>query len=113
VTSLKEPLGAYPRLEGMPNTRESAILGAEVEAVAWKHPIGQVSEESKRLTPKVVIYPVEMPELPEPLDELMNNPSEQEDGSHIAFSKIIEKCAEYESIPKFLREDSEMIQSDP
>jgi hypothetical protein len=28
-------------LEGMPNTRESAILAAAVE---WKHPIEQISE---------------------------------------------------------------------
>jgi hypothetical protein len=33
---------------GMPNTRESAILAAAVEAVEWKHPIEPVSEDGKR-----------------------------------------------------------------
>jgi hypothetical protein len=83
--------------EGMPNTRESAILSAAVEAVQWKHPIERVSEERKRLTSSVVIYPAEMPQLEEVLSEFSRNPSEQEDGSHIALSKILEKSAEYES----------------
>jgi hypothetical protein len=100
-------------LEGMPNTRESAILSAAVEAAAWKDPIEQISEKGKRLTPKTIIYPAKLPQLPEALDEFMSNPVVYEDGSHIAFSEIIEKCAEYEAIPRFLREDSDMIQSDP
>jgi hypothetical protein len=29
--------------------------------------------------------------------------------SHIAFSKILEKCAEYETSPRFFREDSDVI----
>jgi hypothetical protein len=96
----------------MPNTRESAILAAAVETVEWKHPIEQVSEEGKRRTPRVVIYPAEMPQIEEELNEFSQNPSELEDGKHIAYSRIWEKCAEYESSPIFLPEDSSEIQSD-
>jgi hypothetical protein len=55
------------------------------------------SSESKRKTSRVVIYPAEMPQPEEAMIEFSQNPSEQEDGSHIAFSKILEKCAEYVS----------------
>jgi hypothetical protein len=61
----------------------------------------------------VVIYPAEMPQLEEAMNEFSQNPSEQEDGSHIAFSKILGKCAEYESSPRFFREDSDEIRSNP
>jgi hypothetical protein len=47
------------------------------------------------------------------LDEFVNNPSELEDGKHIAYARIGEKAGEFETIPKFLREDSESVQSDP
>jgi hypothetical protein len=82
-------------VDGMPNTRESAILAAAVEGVEWKHPIEPVSDEGKRLGSRVVKYPAEMPQLEEAMNEFSQNPSELEDGSHIAFSKILEKCAEY------------------
>jgi hypothetical protein len=99
-------------IDGMPNTRESAILAAAAEAVEWRHPIEAVTADGKRATPKVIIYPAEMPQFAEAMDEFLNNPSEYEDGSHIAFIKIIEKCADYQSIPRFLREDCEAIRSD-
>jgi hypothetical protein len=86
-------------IDGMPNTRESAILAAAVEAVEWKHPIEPVSEDVKRLGSRVVIYPAELPQLEEAMIEFSQNPSEMEDGSHIAFSKILRKCAEYETSP--------------
>jgi hypothetical protein len=100
-------------IDGMPNTRESSLLAAAVEAVEWKHPTEPISEDGKRVTSRVVIYPAEMPQLEEAMDEFSRNPSEKEDGSHIAFSKILEKCAEYESTPRFLREDSSEIPSNP
>jgi hypothetical protein len=100
-------------LDGMPNTSESAILAASVEAVEWKHPIEQISEEGKRKTPRVIIYPVEMPQLEEEMNEFLQDPSELEDGKHIAYSKILEKCAEFESSPRFFREDSSELLSDP
>jgi hypothetical protein len=98
-------------IDGMPNTRESAILAAAVEAVELKHQIEPVSDDGKRMTSRVVIYPAEMPQLEEAMIEFSQNPSEQEDGSHIAFSKILEKCAEYESSPRFFREESDEILS--
>jgi hypothetical protein len=100
-------------IDGMPNTRESAILPAAVEAVEWRHPIEPMSDDGKRKTSRVVIYPEEMPQLEEAMIEFSQNPSEQEDGSHIAYSKILEKCAEYESSPRFFREDSSEILNDP
>jgi hypothetical protein len=54
-----------------------------------------------------------MPQLEEAMNEFSQNPSELEDGTHIAFSKILEKCAEYETSPRFFREDSEEIRSNP
>jgi hypothetical protein len=100
-------------LEGMPNTRESAILAAAVEAVEWKHPIEPISADGKRQASRAFSYPAEMPQLEEAMKEFLSNPSEQEDGSHIAFWRIIGKCAEYESSPRFYREDSDAIRSDP
>jgi hypothetical protein len=54
-----------------------------------------------------------MPQLEEEMNEFLQNPSELGDGKNIACSKILEKCAEYESSPRFYREDSSEIQSDP
>jgi hypothetical protein len=54
-----------------------------------------------------------MPQIEEEMNEFCQNPSELEDGKHIAYSKILEKCAEYESSPRFYREDSSEIQCDP
>jgi hypothetical protein len=100
-------------IDGMPNTRESAILAEATEAVEWRHQIEPISVDGKRMTSRMVIYPAEMPLLEEALTEFSRNPSEQEDGSHIAYSKILEKCAEYESPPRFFREDSSEILNDP
>jgi hypothetical protein len=100
-------------VDRIPKTRESAVLAATVGAVERKHPIEPVSEEGKRLGSRVVIYPAEMPQLEEAMNDFSQNPSELEDGSHIAFSKILEKCSEYESSPRFLREDSDEILSTP
>jgi hypothetical protein len=61
----------------------------------------------------MAIYPAEMPLLEEAMNEFSQNPSEQEDGNHIAFSKILEKCAEYETSPRSFREDSSEILNDP
>jgi hypothetical protein len=55
-------------IDGMPNTRESAILAAAVEAVEWKHHIEPVSDDGKRLGSKMVIYPAEMPQLEEAMN---------------------------------------------
>jgi hypothetical protein len=96
----------------MPNTRESAILSAAVEAIEWKNPMETVSDDGKRRAARIVIYPADMPQIEEAINEFSQNPYEREDGSHIAFSKIIEKCAEYEVPQRILREDSSDLQSD-
>jgi hypothetical protein len=54
-----------------------------------------------------------MPQIAEELDEFMKNPSDLEDGRHTAYSMIVEKTGEFEAIPKFCREDCEMVQRDP
>jgi hypothetical protein len=100
-------------IQGMPNTRESAIIAAAAEAVEWRHPIEAVTEDGKRATHRIVIYPGDLPQLEEALSDFSQNPSEAEDGSHIAFSKIVEKSAEYASPPRFYREDSSEILNDP
>jgi hypothetical protein len=94
-------------IDGMPNTRESAILAEAADAIEWKHPIEPVSEEGEPFGSRVVIYPAELPQREEAMIEFSQNPSETEDGIHIAFSKILEKLAEYETSPRFLREDSD------
>jgi hypothetical protein len=100
-------------IDGMPNTRESAILAVAVEAVEWKHPIEFVTDDGKRATTRIVIYPAEMPKIEEALSNFSQNPSEAEDGSHIAISKILERSAEYASAPRFFREDSAELLNDP
>jgi hypothetical protein len=100
-------------IEGMPNTRESAILTADVEAVEWRHPIESVTIDGKRATPRIVIYPADMSQIEEALSDFSQNPSEAEDGSHNALSKILEHSAEYASLPRFLRGDSSEIQNNP
>jgi hypothetical protein len=97
----------------MPNTHESAILAAAVEAVEWKHPIEPVSEDGKRVSSRPIIYPADMPQLEEAMNGFSQNPSDLEDGSQKTFSKILEKCEEYETSPRFFREDSEEIRSNP
>jgi hypothetical protein len=49
----------------------------------------------------------------EALFDFSHNPSEAEDGSHIALAKILEHSAGYASPPCFLREDCSEIQNDP
>jgi hypothetical protein len=100
-------------LEGMPNTRTSANLCAAVEAVAWKHAIESITPEGKRQSPRIVFYAADMPPIAEEFGEFMRNPSDLEDGKHIACAHIAEKIGEFEPLPNFCREDSDMVQSDP
>jgi hypothetical protein len=100
-------------IEGIPNTRESAILSAAAEAVEWIHPIESVTADGKRATSRIVIYPADMPQIEEASSDFSQNPSEAEDGSHIALSKILEHSTKYASLPRFYREDSSEILNDP
>jgi hypothetical protein len=100
-------------LDGMTNTRTSAILSAAVEAVTWKHPIEAATPEGKRQSSRIIFYPADMPPFEEEIDAFLKNPSDLEDGKHIAYSMIAEKCAAFESSPRFHRSDSGFVQSDP
>jgi hypothetical protein len=100
-------------IEDMPNIRESAIRTAAAEAVEWSHPIEPAISDGKRVSPRIVVYPADMPHIEESLSGFSQNPSEAEDGSHIAFAKILEHSAGYASPPSFLREDCSEIQNDP
>jgi hypothetical protein len=93
-------------IEGMPNTRESAILTAAAEAVEWRHPIEAVTADGKRATPRIIVYPIDMPQIEEALSDFSQNPSEAEDGSHLALAKILEHSAGYASPPRFFRTSS-------
>jgi hypothetical protein len=100
-------------IDGMPNTRESAILSGAVEAVEWSHPMEPRTEDGRRIASRVVIYPAEIEPLEEALSDFSQHPSELEDGKHIAFSKILEKTAENVTPPRIIREDSSEFANDP
>jgi hypothetical protein len=89
-----------------------AILTAAAEAVEWSHPLERAID-GKRVSPRIIVYPSDMPSIDEDLSDFSQNPSEAEDGSHIAFAKIIEHSVGYTSPPRFLREDCSEIQNDP
>jgi hypothetical protein len=97
-------------LEGMANTRESAILSAAVEAVEWRHCLEP--EDGPRSCQLVIVYPSKLPQLGEVLSTQDPN-LDPEDGHPIAYSKILEGCKQYENPPRFYREDCDEIKSDP
>jgi hypothetical protein len=100
-------------MDGMPNTRESVILAGVAEAVEWSHAIEHRSDTGKRVTQRVIIYPAEIPPLDEVLSDFCRDPSEKEDGSHIALTKIVTNAAQYESPPRFIHEDSSEVLENP
>jgi hypothetical protein len=79
----------------------------------WKHPIEPTTEEEKRIGKRVIIYPAAMPQLEEEMNEFSQNPFDKEDGTHIAYDAILKGVAEFEISPRFYREDSEEIRSNP
>jgi hypothetical protein len=101
---------AYDRvLDGMANSRESAILSATAESVTWEHALEQ---EGPRKGQRVVIYPNDLPQLDAVLST--GDPNiDSEDGHPIAYVAILQGALAYERPPLFLREDSEQIISDP
>jgi hypothetical protein len=92
-------------IEGMANTRESAILSAAAEAVGWRH----AAEPGQR----VIIYPAEVPQLEEAMNAFAQNQIPLEDGDDIALSKMLEGSRQFENSPRFFREDGEEIRSNP
>jgi hypothetical protein len=89
-------------IEGMPDTREAAILSAAVEAVEWRHPT-EPEIEGKRSGRRVMIYPFEMPQLEEIMNAFVENPTSFDDGSHVAFARILTSCSQFAISPRFHR----------
>jgi hypothetical protein len=95
-----------PIMDGMPNTCKAAILSTAAEAVEWTNPMETVSPEGKRQASRVIVYPADMPLIEEAVEEFAQNPSDREDGSHIAFTKILSNVRTFEHPPRILREGS-------
>jgi hypothetical protein len=92
-------------MEGMANTRESAILSAAVEAVTWKHAL---EIDGSRQGQRIVICPKELTQLEAVLNA--GDPSiDSEDGHHIAYTAILRASQTFEKPPVFMREDSSLI----
>jgi hypothetical protein len=102
---------AYNRvLEGMANSRESAVISATADAATWKHALE--SEEGPRKGQRVVIYPKDLPQLDAVLST--GDPNiDSEDGHPIAYTAILQAAQSHERPSLFLREDSEQITRDP
>jgi hypothetical protein len=96
-------------MEGMANTRDSALLSAAAEAVTWTH-ASQPDENRKRQ--RVVIFPKELVQLEAFLSTCDPN-VDPDDGHPIAYEAIIRESAKYETPPLFVSENSEYVTSDP
>jgi hypothetical protein len=96
-------------LDGMANTRESAVLSAVVEAVAWRH-AGE--PKGSRKGQRVIVYPKDIPQLDAVLSTRDPN-IDSVDGHPIASQAILQHSDGYENPPVFLSEDSEPVVSDP
>jgi hypothetical protein len=104
-------MSAYDRVfDRMADSRESAILSAAAEAVAWKH--ASELEDGARKGQRVVMYPKELSQLETVLSTGDPNVG-SEDGHPIAYSAILQAAQSYERPPLFLREDHDLITSDP
>jgi hypothetical protein len=96
-------------LDGMANTRESAVLSAAVEAVNWRH-AGEPS--GPRKGQRVIIFPNELPQLEAVLSS--NDPNvDPEDGHPIAYEAILQCRQQFERPPVLLKEDSEPVLGNP
>jgi hypothetical protein len=95
-------------MEGMVNSRESAILSEAAEAVTWRHALEL--EDETRKGQRVIIYPKEMTKLTEVL--ATKNPNvDTENGHQLAYSLILQTAQAYEHPPLFMSEDNEQITS--
>jgi hypothetical protein len=100
-----------PAFDGMSNSKESAVLSAAAEAVAWRNDALE-SPDPPRKGQRVVIYPKELTEFESVLST--GNPNiNPEDGHPIAYQRVLAAAAAFEIPPVFLKEDSEAIVSDP
>jgi hypothetical protein len=101
--------GSNKVLDGMANTRDSVVLSAVVEAVAWGH-AGEPA--GTRKGQRVIVYPKDIPQLDAVLRA--RDPNIDSADSHpIAYQAILQHSDGYEKLPVFLSEDSEPLVSDP
>jgi hypothetical protein len=92
----------------MENTKEGAVLTAEVEAVTWKHSLEP--DDGPRKVQRVVIYPKEMTQLEQVLSR--GDPDiDSADGHPIACTQLLQASQSYEHPPIFLKEDSPQVTS--
>jgi hypothetical protein len=97
-------------LDGMPNTKEAAILSAVAEAVTWRNDALEV--DGPRKGRRVVVYPKELTQLDAVLSS--GDPNiDSENGHPIAYERVLRESQKFDNPPLFLREDSEQITSDP
>jgi hypothetical protein len=97
-------------IEGMANSRESAILSAAAEAVTWRHALEP--EVGPRKGQRVVIYPKDLPQLEQVL--ITGDPTiAGVDGHPIAYTAILQAAQSFEKPPIFVKEDSEQVTGNP
>jgi hypothetical protein len=97
-------------LDGMANSRESAILTAAAEAVTWRYALEP--EEGQRKGQRVVIYPKDLPQLEQVLST--GDPTtDSVDGHPIAYTAILQAAQAFEKPPIFVKEDSEQVTGNP
>jgi hypothetical protein len=101
---------ANPVFPGMANTAESAILSATAEALEWRNDALE-SPDPPRKGQRVIIYPKDLWSLEEVL--ATGEIADMEDGHEIACQRILAAANQFELTPTFLKEDSEVILSDP
>jgi hypothetical protein len=102
---------ANPPFDGMANTKESAILSAVAEAVAWKNEALE-PEDPPRKGQRVVIYPKDLVQLDAVLSA--GDPNvDAESGHSIAYERILAHAQTFENPPIFIKADAESVTSDP
>jgi hypothetical protein len=93
-----------PAFDQMSNTRESAVLSAAAEAIAWKNEALEAPGPRKG--------PKDLPHLETVL--ISGDPNaDPEDGHPIAYQRVLAAAAEFENPPIFLKEDCDAIIRDP
>jgi hypothetical protein len=95
-------------LDGMANTKESAILSAVSQAATWR-PVQD--SEGARKGQRIIIYPKDV----SILEEVFNtgDPNvDSSDGHSIAHEVILRESQTYDHPPVFVKEDSERVVND-
>jgi hypothetical protein len=96
-------------LEGMANTRDSALLCAAAEAVTWNH---ASPPDENRKGQRVVIFPKELVQL-EAFLATSDPCVDPDDGHPLAYETITRESAKFETPPLFVKADSEFVANDP